>query len=286
MFTKRHEQELAEIRALYEALDRRTREALERIKRIKEADFDGGHRASAAHHRAEERSPESVRTCIGEEVETLAARYELARESTDALHGLVELLDLERPNFVPQSTPTSDEPDRRRPLAAARHIVSSALAESLSGLELEPVRGARRIADIGSGAGFPGLVLAIALREPRVTLIERIGDKCGFLRRASAELGLENVEVIEGNVQEWSEEGTCDLVTSRKVGRPETVIRWSAPLLAPGGALALWPGRTDFEDGVSADATDATALQLAQVHRIPSVNRHGERGVKRLYLFR
>ena len=174
---------------------------------------------------------------------------------------------------------------------AARHVVSSTLAESLAGLELEPVRGARHIADIGSGAGFPGLVLAIALPEARVTLIEKVREKCSFLRRASEELSLGNVEVVQGTVQRWTEgAGACDVVTSRKVGRLDTVVEWSAPLLAPTAAVALWPGRSDFDEGANAagsaaDAAQAAGLRLAKVHPIPSMTRRGKRVVKHLYLY-
>jgi 16S rRNA (guanine527-N7)-methyltransferase len=145
------------------------------------------------------------------------------------------------------------------------------------------------MADIGSGAGFPGMVLAIALPRAEVTLIEKVPEKCSFLRRAAAELGLDNVEVVEGTVQQWSEGvGTCDVVTSRKVGRLETIVEWSAPLLAPGGAVALWPGSTDFDaeaPEAAADAAHAAGLRLAHVHRLESENRRGKPVVKHLYLY-
>jgi 16S rRNA (guanine527-N7)-methyltransferase len=170
-------------------------------------------------------------------------------------------------------------------------VASNTLAESLAGLELEPLTAARRVVDIGSGAGFPGLVLAIALPRARFTLIEKVDEKAAFLRRAAAELGLENVEVVQGRAQQWKEGlGACDVVTSRKVGRLETMVEWSAPFLAPGGAVALWPGRTDFakeadaaED--AAEAAEAAGLRLAQVHPIRSTDRNGEAAVKHLFLY-
>jgi 16S rRNA (guanine527-N7)-methyltransferase len=229
---------------------------------------------------------------LDEDVEALATRYELSEASADALQGLVRLVDWGEPNFVPKSTSASRRRERRRPADAAKNIVSSTIAESLYGLELEPVREARRIADIGSGAGFPGLVLAIALPRTRVTLIEKAPEKCAFLRRAIAELELENVEVAEGDAKDWSDGvGECDVVTSRKVGRLSTMVEWSAPLLAPSGVVVLWPGRSNFDDADkaaadSADAAEAVGLRLEQVRPMQSVNRNGKPIEKPFHLYR
>jgi 16S rRNA (guanine527-N7)-methyltransferase len=224
---------------------------------------------------------------IGEEIDSLAIRYDLSEGAADALRRLVRLVDWGKANFIPKSGRSSR---KRRPKGAARHVASIVLAESLAGLELEPVRMARRLADIGSGAGFPGMVLAIALPRARVALIDKAAKKCTFLRRATAELGLDNVEVVEGNVRQWSEGvGTCDVVTSRKVGRPATMLEWSAELLAPGGAVALWPGSSDFEkDAVeaAADAAHAAGMRLALVYPVQTETHSGKRVVKHLYLYR
>src|SRR5690348_3346033 len=71
------------------------------------------------------------------------------------------------------------------------------VADSLTGLEVSGLREAGRIADIGSGAGFPGLVLAVALPQARVDLIESVGRKCAFMERAIAAAGIENARVID-----------------------------------------------------------------------------------------
>jgi 16S rRNA (guanine527-N7)-methyltransferase len=228
---------------------------------------------------------ESVRTDLREEIEALVSRYGLPEEAAETLERHVGLVDWAQGNFVPKQGPSSPARDARR----ARRFASNMLAESLSGLEVEPVHGARRLADIGSGAGFPGLVLAIALPQARVTLVEKVSEKCSFLRRATAELELENVEVVEGPVQEWSDGvGACDVVTSRKVGRVETMIEWSTPLLAPGGVIALWPGSKNFPEGAlesAAGAVDAAGLRLAQVHALESEDNRGKRRLKHLYLY-
>jgi len=70
------------------------------------------------------------------------------------------------------------------------------VADSLTGLEVGDLREARRIADIGSGAGFPGLVLAVALPEARVDLVESVGRKCEFIQRAIDAAGIANARVL------------------------------------------------------------------------------------------
>jgi 16S rRNA (guanine527-N7)-methyltransferase len=212
----------------------------------------------------------------------------LTEASADALHGLVQLVDWGASNFIPRPDRGDGTRARRAPTQRAR-IARTVLAESLFGLELEAVRSARRIADIGSGAGFPGLVLAVALPQARVSLIEGGSEKCAFLRRAVAELGVENVEVFEGRARQWSAGmASCDVVTSRKSGHLDVMVEWSAPLVAPGGTIVLWPGTSDFAEhavAAAADAANAAGL-LPEVHPLPSANRHGKHLVKHLYLYR
>jgi 16S rRNA (guanine(527)-N(7))-methyltransferase RsmG len=116
------------------------------------------------------------------------------------------------------------------------------LAESLEALKLEHVRTAKEVADIGSGAGYPGLALAAALPETRVTLIEVKDKRCEFLRESIEAMALENVEVVERRVQAfWADgEGRFDLVTSRGVSKLPVMVGLGAPLLKAGGALVLW----------------------------------------------
>ena len=139
------------------------------------------------------------------------------------------------------------------------------------------MRTAGRLGDIGSGAGFPGLVLGIALPQTRVALLEKVREKCVFLRRAVEELGLDNVEVVEGTVQKWTDgSGRCDVVTSRRAGRLNTMVEWSAPLLAPEGAIVLWQQgrRNPAKEALAADAAEELGLRLAEVH--PPEDRNGK----------
>jgi 16S rRNA (guanine(527)-N(7))-methyltransferase RsmG len=277
MFTRRNEQQLAEIRALHQELGERVPEALLQLKRIRKI------------QEIEQSSLRFTGPSMREEIDELAARYELAAGAADALDRMVGLVDWEQPNFVPQSDPDRRERDRRLAGGAWRLTASGLLTESLAGLELEPVRAARRVADLGSGAGFPGLVLAIALPQARIALIERVPETCGFLRRAVAALELDNVEVVEGAFEEWSEgREACDLVTSRKVGRLNMMVEWAAPLLAPGGAAALWPGPREFseeERAAAPAAAESAGLRLEQVHSLRSRNHGRKRREKHLYLY-
>jgi 16S rRNA (guanine527-N7)-methyltransferase len=125
------------------------------------------------------------------------------------------------------------------------------VADSLSGLEFEALASAGRIADIGAGAGFPGLALAAALPEAEVALVESVRRKCEFLRSAAEQAGLRNATVVCERAEEWAGEGgreNCDAVTARAVGRLSTLAELASPLLAERGVLVAWKGRRDSEE--------------------------------------
>ncbi|HSI80620.1 MAG TPA: 16S rRNA (guanine(527)-N(7))-methyltransferase RsmG [Solirubrobacterales bacterium] len=126
------------------------------------------------------------------------------------------------------------------------------VADSLSGPEAQPLASARRIADVGAGAGFPGLVLAIALPAASVDLIESVGRKCEFIRRAIAAAEVANARVIQQRAEDWARSEppaggreAYDVVTARAVGRLATLAELASPLLRDGGALVAWKGRRD-----------------------------------------
>jgi 16S rRNA (guanine527-N7)-methyltransferase len=125
------------------------------------------------------------------------------------------------------------------------------VADSLTGLELEPLAAARSIADVGAGAGFPGLVLAAALPEAEVALVEATARKCAFMREAIDRTETENARVVCERAERWAAaEGreSCDAVTARAVGRLSTVAELASPLLVEGGALVVWKGRRDHHE--------------------------------------
>lgn len=123
------------------------------------------------------------------------------------------------------------------------------LADSLVALELERVREAREIADIGAGAGFPGLPLAVALPESEVRLVESQARKCAFIERVVGVAGIENAQAICARVEEWPEGIEAhDVVLARAVAAQPIVLEYAAPLLRLGGALVDWRGRRDPEE--------------------------------------
>jgi 16S rRNA (guanine527-N7)-methyltransferase len=145
-------------------------------------------------------------------------------------------------------------------LAEERASVSSVVDErawqvhvvdSLTGLEVPEVRIAGRIADVGAGAGFPGLVLAVALPDAQVDLIESVGRKCEFMQRTIEAAGIANVIVRNTRSEDWAaSEGhdAYDVVTARAVGRLSTLAELASPLLKPNGVLVAWKGKRDPDE--------------------------------------
>jgi 16S rRNA (guanine527-N7)-methyltransferase len=125
------------------------------------------------------------------------------------------------------------------------------VTDSLTGLEIEQLREADSIADIGSGAGFPGLVLAAALPQARVDLIESVGRKCDFIRRAIEVGGFDNARVLNVRSEDLAAgEGreAYASATARAVGRLSTLAELASPLLRDGGSLIAWKGKRDPEE--------------------------------------
>jgi 16S rRNA (guanine527-N7)-methyltransferase len=118
------------------------------------------------------------------------------------------------------------------------------LADSLMALELDVVRAAERIADLGSGAGFPGLALAVALPTAGVSLVESQRRRCEFLERVCAAAEVENARTVWARAEEWDEGiSRNDVVVARALAPQPVVLEYAAPLLRMGGALVDWRGR-------------------------------------------
>jgi 16S rRNA (guanine527-N7)-methyltransferase len=141
--------------------------------------------------------------------------------------------------------------------------------DSLTGLEVKALAEASHIADIGSGAGFPGLVLAVALPSAKVHLIESVGRKCAFMRRAIEAAGIANAEVVNARSEELaagSAREAFDAVTARAVGRLSTLAELASPLLREGGTLVAWKGRRDEDEERELDrAAEPLAMEPQQV---------------------
>lgn len=154
-------------------------------------------------------------------------RIELARSFTAELARRGEELGLIGPLELPRLW--------------TRHILNSALLAPL----LEE-RG--RVADVGSGAGLPGLVLAIARPDVSFTLIEPMERRCEWLSSEAARLELDNVTVVRGRAEDVADDIVVDQVTARAVSALSKLIPITVPLVRSGGQLILMKGaRVDEE---------------------------------------
>ena len=159
--------------------------------------------------------------------------------------------------------------------------------DSLTGLEVVSLRDAERIADIGSGAGFPGIPLAVALPHAQVDLIESVGRKCEFMQRAIGAAGIANARVLNGRSEEIAAgEGreSYDLVTARAVGRLSTLAELASPLLREGGTLIAWKGRRDPEE--EAQLQRAAASLAMRPDEILDVGSHAGSRHRHLHVIR
>jgi len=164
-------------------------------------------------------------------------------------------------------------------------VVADHIADSLVAVELPALRSARTMTDIGSGAGFPGLVLAIANSEAQVSLVESNGRKCHFLTEAVEEARIGNATVVNARVEEWSAGiGANDVVTARAVAGLDVVAEYAAPLLRVGGVLIAWRGRRDGEE--EAAAARAAAVLGLEPEPPRHVSPYREAEHRHLHVFR
>lgn len=140
----------------------------------------------------------------------------------------------------------------------SRHILNSAVVSALF-----PAGG--RVGDIGSGAGLPGLVLAISRPDVTWVLIEPMERRVAWLEEQKAALGLDNVEVIRARGEDWKQGPILDAVTARAVSALKTLVPVTAPLVRPGGELILLKG-ANAENEISAAAKVIRRYRLSDVH--------------------
>lgn len=161
-------------------------------------------------------APQAAALCFGDRVD-IAERYGRILAGAGIERGLIGPAEVDR--------------------LWERHILNSAAMTELLGE-------GERVADIGSGAGLPGIPLAIARPDLRVTLVEPLLRRSEFLREAIVELGLD-VEVVRGRAEDKiirAEAGDMDAVVSRAVAPLDKLSRWSIPLLRVGGRMLALKG--------------------------------------------
>jgi 16S rRNA (guanine527-N7)-methyltransferase len=188
-------------------------------------------------------------------LEELGRRYGVGPAGLEAL-GAILALQAEDPTAPTTVSKPSEAVDR--------HV-----ADSLVALDLPAVRHARRIADLGAGAGWPGLALAAALPDARVALVESAVRHWRYLERAVAAGRLENAEVVHARAEEWVDGlGAHDVVTARALAALPVLCEYAAPLLAAGGVLVAWKGAVD-DDEASDGAAASALLGLEPVEVVP-----------------
>jgi 16S rRNA (guanine527-N7)-methyltransferase len=205
----------------------------------------------------------------GTAFDALAERFNLPDAAPAKLKSLVQLL------VHDPSAPTGVRDPRR--------AVDDHIADSLVALEVDAVRSAREIADLGAGAGLPGLPLAIALPDAHVALVESSARKCNFIGRAAAACALDNARVVNTRVESWADGlGRFDVVTARALAPLPVVLEYAAPLMRVGGMLVAWRGRID--PGSEADATRAAAELGLRSHEMRQVHPYPKAQHRHLYL--
>jgi len=162
--------------------------------------------------------------------------------------------------------------ERRAPTAvrSPEQAVDVHIADSLAALELEIVRKAHTIADLGAGAGFPGLPLAVSLAGSEVSLVESQSRKCEFLEEIIAQADVQNARAVCVRVEEWRDRmGHNDVVVARALAAQAVVLEYAAPLLRLGGTLVDWRGRRErVQEDAAERAAEELGLERAEVRRV------------------
>jgi 16S rRNA (guanine527-N7)-methyltransferase len=169
------------------------------------------------------------------------------------------------------------EPDPHTALSDPCRARDVHIADSLSGLEISDLARARSIADIGSGPGFPGLPLAIALPGAKVDLIEAAGRKTAVIDRLIQAAKVENARSVRARVEEWGAVAAAlgggreayDAVTARAVASLPVLVEYAAPLLRSSGIFVAWKGALGSDElQLGKGAGSELGLSLDEVVRV------------------
>ncbi|WP_062530690.1 16S rRNA (guanine(527)-N(7))-methyltransferase RsmG [Demequina rhizosphaerae] len=139
-----------------------------------------------------------------------------------------------------------------------RHLLNSAA--------LSPFLGEGRVADVGSGAGLPGMVLAAMDPDRDYVLIEPMERRTQWLFEAARECGIDNVRILRGRAEEVVESVEADVVTARAVAAIDKLVKWCSPLLSPEGRFVLLKGRSAGDELERAKYTLRKHRLTGEVH--------------------
>jgi 16S rRNA (guanine527-N7)-methyltransferase len=179
----------------------------------------------------------------------------------------------------------ASEPDPPTTVREPSEALDLHVADSLAGLEVEELRSAQRIVDLGAGAGFPGLVLAAALPRAHIDLLESTARKCEVIERLALAAGVAaRIRALPVRAEDYArgiDAGTYDAATARALAPLTVLCEYAAPLLRVGGVLVAWKGAPSPAE-VAAGAAAASRLGLGPAAAIPV---SPFRGTKARYLY-
>ena len=197
------------------------------------------------------------------ELETLVSGakqigFELEPGAAESLLRLIDELELGNAQF--NLTAIRDRPGMLR-----KHVLDS--------LSLQPYLRGERVADVGTGAGFPGLALAIVNPRRRFTLIEATGKKARFVEQTAARIGAANVLVVHSRAESYRPFELFDTVAARALSSLADFVAYAGHLCAPGGRLLAMKGKRPDDE----IAALPRSFRTLAVHRLTVPGLTGER---------
>ena len=157
-----------------------------------------------------------------------------------------------------------DDWNQRMNLTAIRERGAQITKHLLDSLSVQPFLHGERVLDVGTGAGFPGLPLAIANPQRQFTLLDSTAKKLKFIEHSAALLELPNVQTVHTRAENFRPPERFDIVVSRAVGPIEQFVKWAGHLCVGGGRLLAMKGR----DPAAELATLPSGWKLAAIHRL------------------
>jgi 16S rRNA (guanine527-N7)-methyltransferase len=157
-----------------------------------------------------------------------------------------------------------DDWNQRMNLTAIRERGAQVTKHLLDSLSVQPFLHGERVLDVGTGAGFPGLPLAIVNPQRRFTLLDSTAKKLKFIEHAAALLSLPNVQTVHTRAENFRPPERFDIVVSRAVGPVEQFVKWAGHLCVGGGRLLAMKGR----DPAAELAKLPSGWKLAAIHRL------------------
>lgn len=160
--------------------------------------------------------------------------------------------------------------NQRINLTAIRDHEQQVTKHLLDSLSIQPFLHGNYIADIGTGAGFPGLPLALVNPEKKFVLIDSVNKKLRFVEHAAQTMGLKNLSVLHTRAQDYQPEPRFDCVVSRAVGSIENFVKWCGHLVVSGGRLLAMKGRYP-EDEIKA-LPNGWKIAASHVLKVPGLD--------------